>query len=1631
MNSLETTNKIGDLDIAVIGMSGRFPQAQNLDAFWHNLRDGIESISFFSDQELESVGVDSTVLNDPHYVKANTVLEDIELFDASFFDYSPKTAEIMDPQHRLFLETAWEALENAGYNSKTSESRISVYGSASISSYFLFNLFSNTELIKLVGLDQIRHNNRTDNLTTRVAYKLDLKGSAITVQTGCSSSLVAVHLACQSLIDRECDMTLAGGVSVTVLQKAGYFYQEGGILSPDGHCRAFDAQAKGTVSGDGVGIVVLKRLADALADGDCIHAVIKGSAINNDGSSKVGYTAPSIDGQARVIAEALAVAQVKSEMVSYVEAHGTGTLLGDPIEIAALTKSFGATTDKKGFCAIGSVKTNIGHLDTAAGVTGLIKTILALKHQQIPPSLHFKQPNPQIDFANSPFYVNDKLSEWKSNGDPRYAGVSSFGIGGTNAHIILEEAPDVKPSNFGRIQKLLVISAKTSSALETATKNLVKHLQQHPELNLADVAYTLGVGRRAFDHRRIVVSQDLNDTVKILEKKDPQRVFTHFQEPCEREVVFMFPGQGSQYVEMGRELYQTEPIFREQVDYCCEILIPVLGLDLRAILYPSEEQTQQAAQELTQTYITQPALFVTEYALAKLWMAWGVCPEAMIGHSIGEYVAACLAGVFSLEDALVIVTKRGQMMQQQPPGAMLAIPLPKTEVMPLLGEKLSVAAINAPGRCVVSGLIPVIDDLENRLTEQGIDCRRLHTSHAFHSQMMDSIVEPFTKLLEKISLNSPKIPFLSNLTGTWITAAEAIDPTYWAKHLRSPVYFAQGITELLKQPNQIFLEVGPGHTLSTLNKQQKQGQFVLGSIRHNLDQQSDVAFLLNTLGQLWLYGVQVNWSGFYGNERRHRLPLPTYPFERKRYWVESSKISDRKRSHKNEFQQNLNSRTDISTEQTKVPKPSLIETPDEFISIGDIQEEKSLPSNVIEPIINQPLEIISQQLDVLQKIMSQQLDLLRQASVPTKTLPSLEVIQSAPTHPEEQQVAPTFVNASMSGATESTDLPLELIKSNSDEQTKIKKINFTTSAASLQIEQGSIAVLSPCQQQHLNALIARFVQRTQESKRLTQAYRSYHANSRAVTGFLPSTKEMLYPIHGQRGEGARFWDVDDNEYLDISMGFGALLFGHSPPFVIQAIQQQIQQGILHGPQSRLSGQVAELICELTGAERAAFCNDGTEAVMGAIRLARAATGRSKIALFAGSYHGIYDGVLVRGVTTNEGTQRSISKTVGIPSYIANDVIVLDYGNPESLEILKVHTHELAAVLVEPIQSSRPDLQPKEFLHQLRQLTKETGIVLIFDEVITGFRMHSGGIQALWGIQADITTYGKAIGGGMPIGVVAGKASFMDALDGGMWNYGDASYPQVKTTLFAGTFFKHPLVMTAAWATLNYIKNSGPKLQEELTQKTTRLAETLNSYFEQKQVPIRVVHFGSLFRFIPTTNLKLQNLFFYHLLEKGIYVWEGGTLYLSTAHTDEDIEQVILAVKKSVVEMQEGEFLPLSPTSTNDSWSIMEQSVGNTNVTYRYEIEQTIADIWKQLLGIEKMSIHQNFFELGGDSVTGIQFISLLNQKLNIKMAVESLYEGPTINALLKIICPEPDEIPTFEQSSSRGERRREKNRRQQ
>ncbi len=882
------------LDIAIIGMAGKFPGADNIDEFWELLKNGVEAVTFFSDEELLESGIDPSLINDPNYVKSRAVIKDEDKFDAAFFDFFPREVEMMDPQHRLFLETAWAALENAGYYADNFDGLIGLFGGVSLNTYLYAYIMSQKGFISSAEGYQLSIGNDKDFLTTRVSYKMNLKGPSVDVQTACSTSLVAVHLACQNLLNYNCDMAMAGGVSITVPQKQGYYYQEGMILSRDGHCRAFDHKASGTISGSGVGIVVLKRLDEALEDGDFIYAVIKGSAFNNDGSNRVGYTAPSVDGQSEVIANALAIANVEPETLSYIETHGTGTVLGDPIEITALTQVFREQTKKKQFCAIGSVKTNIGHLDAAAGVAGLIKTALALHYKQIPPSINFEKPNPEIDFEDSPFFVNTVLREWKTeDGSPRRAGLSSFGIGGTNVHAILEEAPELKHGAGERPAHILMLSAKSTAALDQATANLAEYLSKNPDVPIADVAYTLQTGRKPFQHRRILVCNSTREAAQALKNNDAKRILSmsHPKEPDNPPVAFMFSGQGSQYIHMAKHLYQTETVFRKEMDRCFDILKSREGLDLRSTLYPAAEDEKTATEQLNQTEFTQPALFVIEYALAKLWIHWGIEPSAMVGHSIGEYVAAHLAGVFSLEDALKVVVARGRLMQRMPAGAMVSVQLDETSIRPFLDKDLTIGALNSAGVTVLSGSFEAIGKLEERLSEKKIQFRRLHTSHAFHSAMMDPILEEFKEVIKSVKPVIPNIPYLSNTTGTWITNEQASDPEYYARHLRQGVRFADNVHTLLQEADLILLEVGPGTVLSTLARRHPSnslGRLVLSSVRHPQDKSNDVTFILNTLGRLWMAGSRINWHHFYEGQRRLRIPLPSYPFERKRFWLHSS-----------------------------------------------------------------------------------------------------------------------------------------------------------------------------------------------------------------------------------------------------------------------------------------------------------------------------------------------------------------------------------------------------------------------------------------------------------------------------------------------------------------------------------------------------------------------------------------------------------------------------------------------------------------------------------------------------------------------------------------------------------------------
>jgi len=913
-------SQMSGLEIAVVGMACRFPGARNTKEFWENLCNGKESISFFTEQELLESGVLPNIFEQPHYIRARGILGDTDKFDADFFGINPSEAEIIDPQQRLFLECAWQAIEDAGYNPHRYDRPIGLFGGSYENSYQT-RIYSRSDLSEKLGDFLIRISNEKDYLTTRVAYHLRLTGPAVTVQTACSTSLVAVHLAAQSLLNGSCDMALAGGVTIKADEKTGYFYEEAGTLSHDGHCRPFDSQAHGFVSSNGVGVIVMKRLEDALKDNDTIYGVIKGSAINNDGADKVGFTAPSVSGQVDVISSALAIAEVNPDSISFVEAHGSATLLGDPIEVKALEEVFNSYTSRRNFCAIGSVKGNIGHTHVAAGIAGLIKTLLALKYKIIPPSINYSKPNPNIDFENSPFYVNTEKKEWETKETPRRAGVSAFGIGGTNAHVVLEEALDIETPSSPRPWHLITMSTKSEAALENITSNLTERFRINKEIDLADAAYTLGTGRKSFEHRRILVCKDREDLLTAMNEPNRTRLLTSHS-PSERSsVIFMFPGLGDHYLNMGFEYYQYEPVFRNIIDNCSEILRSLIGRDIREVIYArpmeSEEalrqkQTQGASLsqlfsnttghgdewgELFRTSLAQPAVFITEYALARLWMSWGINPQALIGYSVGEYVSACLAGVLSLEDALFLIANRAQLIENLPGGGMLAVLLPQDEITPFLKSNLSLAGINSPSICTVAGPNEEIASLQNELSDKGIAYRQLRTTHAFHSKMMRPIMQKSADLVGKISLRPPKIPYVSTVTGDWVREKDATDPDYWARHMCEPVNFLGGIKKILESGERVLIEVGPGQSLASLSAPHVIGNLegkssVISTMKNRLEQKSDYESLISALGKLWLLGFQLDFAKIYNNENRKRISLPSYEFDRKRYWLSSTSKQD-------------------------------------------------------------------------------------------------------------------------------------------------------------------------------------------------------------------------------------------------------------------------------------------------------------------------------------------------------------------------------------------------------------------------------------------------------------------------------------------------------------------------------------------------------------------------------------------------------------------------------------------------------------------------------------------------------------------------------------------------------------------
>ncbi|WP_109607062.1 polyketide synthase [Mucilaginibacter oryzae] len=1562
---VKKTKNTGDSDIAIIGMAGRFPGADTIEQFWQLLAEGREGTSFFSDEELYKY-VPLNEKSNPAYVKARGIINDADKFDAHFFGFTPRMAELMDPQQRVFLEIAWEVLEKTGHLPQKYHGTAGVFAGCGYNTYYTNNVLTNPALIETTGHFQVRTLNEKDYIATRTAYQLNLKGPAVAVYAACSTSLLAITQAVNSIRSGQCDVALAGAASITSPLKSGHVYEEGSIMSMDGHCRPFDAAASGTVFSDGAGVVLLKSLADAKRDGDNIYAVIKGIGINNDGAEKGSFGGPNAQGQAGAIAMAIADAGIDPSTINYIEAHGTATPIGDPIEIEGLNMAFGPQ-QKKQYCAIGSVKSNFGHLTAASGVAGLIKTVLGMQHGKIPASLFFEQINPNINIADSPFFINAQLSNW--NAETRRAGISSFGVGGTNVHIIVDEYKNPAPTQPGTDKpfKLVSWSAKTESSLNAYAKKMAAFLSDDQNINLNDVAYTLHTTRPGFSYRRFAIASDPEALLAKLNAPETDLSATKKLSAVPAEVVFMFPGQGSQYIDMGRDLYEQEPAFADAVNECMALLQHTIHADLLDSIF-SEATNSQSAEKINNTLYTQPALFVLEYAAAKLWMSKGIRPSVLIGHSIGEFVAAHLAGVFSLRDALHLISERARLVNSAAPGQMLSVRMEEDQLSAILPATLSVAAVNSSKLCVVAGPENEVSAFARLLAEQGIPARLLLTSHAFHSLMMDDVIEPFKAIVKTVKLNPPVKPLVSTVTGTWLSGAEATNPDYWAQHLRKTVRFAAALDTVLEDENRLLLECGPGNILATLARQHTAGKMI--SVISGFEKNgtlSEYYSLLKAVGQLWLNGIEADWEAMYTGQNRKRIDIPTYAFDRKRYWLEPAVTSNtvpetltQQPTQTITTTQIIPMRKDILIDKLKevfedaagieidmaATSLSFIEIGFDSLSLTQIatnlkktfnvpitfrklfeeynsiellaayldaqlpadafkpapppaanaayQQQNPAPAAAAHPFPAQPAQQFlggQNSNDVAICLISQQLQLL--ASQLTLIQGNNAVAAPAPVQQTYNAPAPAAIPAKPSLLSLAADFTPE-------EQVELKKPFGATARIEKQV-QG----LNDRQQAFLKNLTEKYNAKTKGSKAQTQIDRPYMADPRVVSGFRPLTKEVVYPLIVNRSKGSRVWDIDGNEYIDALNGFGSNFLGYQNEVLKQAVLDQVEKGYEIGPQHELAGEVAKLICEFTGFNRAALCNTGSEAVLGAMRIARTVTGRSIIVAFNGSYHGINDEVIVRGTKK----LKTVPAAPGIMPEAVQNMLILDYGTEESLRIIAERAHEIAAVLVEPVQSRRPDFQPVEFLKRVREITRQAETVLIFDEVITGFRMHPGGAQALFGIKADLGTYGKVIGGGMPIGAIAGISKYMDALDGGSWQYGDDSSPEAGVTYFAGTFVRHPLALATAKASLLYMKEKGPALQEGLNHMTLRLADALNGICEKEGLPLHVPSFGSLWKIKFDYELAYGELLFTLMRLKGIHIWDLFPCFVTAAHTDEDIDQIISKFSESIYELIEAGIMP--------------------------------------------------------------------------------------------------------------------------
>ena len=1596
--------------IAIVGMSGRFPGAKNVDALWDLVASGENSFYKYKLDELEDSFTDEERAL-PNFVPARPALADVDMFDADFFGMFPKEAAVTDPQHRIFLEICWEALEDAAYDPAKYEGLIGVFAGASMPTYLINNVLRDRQTAEemtsnyQIGFYQQIVGSLTDALATRVAYKLDLQGPAFSLQSACSTSLLAVSQACQNLLTYSCDMALAGGVSVTLPQKRGYMYQEGGMVSPDGVCRPFDADAAGTVFASGAGVVALKRLEDALRDGDRVYAVIRGYAVNNDGSEKVGFTAPSIAGQANVISAAIANAGIEPETIGYIECHGTATPLGDPIEFGGLSEAFSSISGRRRNVALSSVKGTVGHMDAAAGVCGLIKTALALKNAKLPGMPNYRSPNPRIDLANSPFYILNEMADWPASDTPRRAGVSAFGVGGTNIHVVLQEAPAVAEAAAAQGPFIVPLSARTPEALAAMRGNLRAHLESKPDVTLADAAHTLQTGRRTFAHRSAFAAMNRDDAIERLKS---ERYTSMTAEDTAPPIAFMFPGQGAQYVGMGAALYSREPEFTRWIDRGAELLKMTLNADLREYICHSGAVTQTMMDEQRETQIAQPCLYLVEHALARLWMSRGVRPFAMIGHSVGEFVAATLANVISFEDGLRLVATRGRLMQNQPHGAMVSVRSDIETVSAHLREGVEIAAVNAPKLCVISGTFAAVDAACASLDSAGIAYSRLHTSHAFHSAMMDAAADALRDETARVTYGTATLPYISCVTGDWQTGERGTSPDYWARHCRETVRFAAGLETLCRGVKPVLMEIGPGRALSTFASQTLAKENVATIIQSLPEHdRADAApeTLGDAVGKLWMAGCNIDWSAW--SRGGSKVHLPTYPFQRKRHWIDappsarraaagaaSQPVSVPVATPATSIQEQptgeskpmtvasvvdrvpvieaslLRILSDISGESLSASDSSatFLELGFDSLLIGQFAQKvereykvkisfRELLSNIpsiadlarhldrempadkapaaAAPVAAQaaaaaPVQVVSQpvmpvaaprinplpaasgtglealmqsQLQVMQSLFAQQMALMQGGVSEAALMPAQVVVPAAPAPQpvtEAAPAAPAAVAAPTAPEGEGGgDAP------QASRRMKLYKPGTKS----------TVSELSPEKRQFISDLIAAYETKTRRSKSSTARYRRRLADPRTASGFRPEWKEMIFPLVCDRSKGSRLWDIDGNEYIDLVNGFGQTAFGHAPDFVVRAVKDQADDGFAIGPQTPLAGEVADAIATLTGHERVTFCNTGSEAVMAAMRLARAVTGRDKIVVFSNDYHGQFDEVLVKGRNRADNPS-AIPIASGIPAASVSNMVVLRYGAPESLDYIRGNADDIAAVIIEPVQSRHPELRPVEFVRSLRQIATDAEFALVFDEVVTGFRVDPGGMQAIWGIKGDMATYGKVIGGGMPIGVLTGNARFMDALDGGHWNYGDDSVPMTAPTFFAGTFVRHPLVLAAMRAVIDHIKGDGAILYDWVAERTQALIAEMNADLAKRGISMTIHGYKSWFITDFGGEDPLGALFYPHMRLNGIHIQEGYPCFLTTAHVEEDFNAIAAAFRKALDALQGVGILAPAERKTN-------------------------------------------------------------------------------------------------------------------